>query len=129
MYEGQKIVERADIGGEAKFRGEAGPSSILRRLLTFLYGKMYPSKGIDFFLPNLARKLIQSLACDRVLTEYMANTGESDHQYIKLTSLAQRFGVWEVMEGSLYIWNKQHKKVKCIPFFIPFQGTTTDKDN
>ena len=55
----------------------------------------------------------------------MANTGESDHQYIKLTSLAQRFGVWEVMEGSLYIWNKQHKKVKCIPFFIPFQGTTT----
>ena len=57
----------------------------------------------------------------------MANTGESDHQYIKLTSLAQRFGVWEVMEGSLYIWNKQHKKVKCIPFFIPFQGTTTDR--
>ena len=93
MYEGQKIVERADIGGEAKFRGETGPSSNLRRLLTFLYGKMYPSKGIDLFFAKFGQKTDPIIGCDHVLTEYMANTGESDHQYIKLTSLAQRFGV------------------------------------
>ena len=43
-------------GAKAKVRGETGLSSILRRLLTFLYGKIYPSKKDRFFLPILATK-------------------------------------------------------------------------